>query len=121
MPKNKKRPNKLVLKWQGWKGRRVKKTIQWIVFSERAKRTTSRENFSSVRPTGSNPWGEIPKSNKKKTKQVGLRVAGVEGIEPSSKVLETPILPMNYTPMHINNYNELDFFVNVFMLKYLYI
>ena len=47
-------------------------------------------------------------------------LAGVEGIEPSSKVLETPILPMNYTPKHINNYTEIDFFVNVFVLKYLF-
>ena len=30
-------------------------------------------------------------------------MAGVEGIEPSSGVLETLILPMNYTPKHINN------------------
>ena len=46
-------------------------------------------------------------------------LAGVEGVEPSSGVLETLILPMNYTPKHINNYNEMIFFVNVFMLKYL--
>lgn len=26
-------------------------------------------------------------------------MAGVEGIEPPSKVLETPILPLNYTPL----------------------
>ena len=41
------------------------------------------------------------------------------GIEPTSGVLETLILPMNYTPKHINNYTEMIFFVNVFMLKYL--
>ena len=46
-------------------------------------------------------------------------MAGVEGVEPSSGVLETLILPMNYTPKHINNYTEMIFFVNVFMLKYL--
>jgi hypothetical protein len=28
-----------------------------------------------------------------------LKITGVEGIEPSSGVLETLILPMNYTPM----------------------
>ncbi len=27
------------------------------------------------------------------------QVAGAEGIEPSSKVLETPILPLNYAPI----------------------
>lgn len=27
------------------------------------------------------------------------RLAGAEGIEPSSKVLETPILPLNYAPI----------------------
>ena len=29
----------------------------------------------------------------------GYQVAGAEGIEPSSKVLETPILPLNYAPI----------------------
>ena len=29
----------------------------------------------------------------------GFLLAGVEGIEPSSGVLETLILPMNYTPV----------------------
>ena len=43
-----------------------------------------------------------------------LLLAGVEGIEPSSGVLETLILPMNYTPKHINNYTYSTFFVNVF-------
>ncbi len=28
----------------------------------------------------------------------GTRLAGVVGIEPTSKVLETPILPLNHTP-----------------------
>ena len=28
-------------------------------------------------------------------------VAGVVGIEPTSKVLETPILPLNHTPMYL--------------------
>ena len=30
-----------------------------------------------------------------------LRLAGVVGIEPTSKVLETPILPLNHTPKGI--------------------
>ncbi len=31
-------------------------------------------------------------------------LAGVEGIEPSSGVLETLILPMNYTPIFVINF-----------------
>ena len=30
----------------------------------------------------------------------GTHLAGAEGIEPSSKVLETPILPLNYAPIY---------------------
>ena len=38
---------------------------------------------------------------------VGKRFVGVEGIEPSSKVLETSILPLNYTPMVLPSRIEL--------------
>ena len=37
-------------------------------------------------------------SKKAYPKRIDFLVAGVEGIEPSSGVLETLILPMNYTP-----------------------
>lgn len=36
------------------------------------------------------------------TKHQSFFLAGVEGIEPSSGVLETLILPMNYTPKLLN-------------------
>lgn len=38
----------------------------------------------------------------KKYVKVFTNLAGPEGIEPSSRVLETPILPVNYGPMELN-------------------
>ncbi len=40
---------------------------------------------------------------KKALQNAGLILAGVVGIEPTSKVLETPILPLNHTPVWCAN------------------
>ena len=60
-------------------------------------------SFDSVKATQKNEKHEkIFYAQKKHPQRASM--AGVEGVEPSSGVLETLILPMNYTPRHINNY-----------------
>ena len=45
------------------------------------------------------------------SKSAVFSLAGVEGIEPSSGVLETLILPMNYTPILILSYFTMKFII----------
>ena len=64
---------------------------------ERSERQAGERLVRGLAPTGANPWVRLLPPKRKKV-QKDFCLAGVEGIEPSSGVLETLILPMNYTP-----------------------
>ena len=56
-------------------------------------------------------------NNKQAKKEVKLwqfnffSLAGAEGLEPSTKVLETHVLPLHHTPKHLLSLTQIDTFV----------